>query len=151
VVTGAMYWISCAAILVIVFVTVLDVILRRFGTPIDFAFEVVLGLAGIVIGFALPRTSLERFHVAVEYIDTKFSARWLRRLEVSTRLLGITLFAVIGWNACRLGNHLYNVGQASAVLQIPEFPFAYSLGFCCFVECLVLFYTLSSESREGSL
>ena len=40
-VSRVMYWISCAALAAIVGLTVLDVTLRKFGSPIDFTFEIV--------------------------------------------------------------------------------------------------------------
>ena len=51
-----MYWISGLALASIVFLTVADVILRRFRMPIDWALEVVVLLGAIAIGFSIPQT-----------------------------------------------------------------------------------------------
>ena len=58
------------------------------------------------------------------------------------------IFLIIGWNAIRLGNHLFNSGQYSPILRIPDFPFAYGLSLGCFVECLVLLYTIFQNPEE---
>lgn len=146
-----MYWISCVAIVSIMMLTVLDVTLRRLGTPIDFVFEVVVLLAAIVIGFALPQTSLDKGHVVMEFLNGKLSPRWQRVLNVATRCVGIVTFAIIGWNIIRIGNHLLEVKQVSAILEIPEFPVAYGIGVCCFIECLVLVLDLAQASQEAEL
>ena len=143
-----LYCISCIAIVSIMFLTVLDVILRKVGTPIDFAFEVVCILAGVVIAFALPQTSLTLGHVCVEFLKTRIPKKWMKAVNVFTRCIGIGIFVIIGWNAIRLGNHLLEAGQYSPILKIPEFPLAYGLGLCCFVECLVLFYMLLDNFEE---
>jgi len=147
-VSRVMYWISCAALVSIMGLTVLDVTLRKFGNPIDFTFEIVVFLAAIVIGFALPQTSLEKGHVVMEFLSVKLSQKWQRLLRLTTRLVGIITFAIIGWNIVRIGNHLLEVKQVSPILEIPEFPVAYGVGVCCFVECLVLIFDLVQTSKE---
>jgi TRAP-type C4-dicarboxylate transport system permease small subunit len=144
-----LYVISCVAIVSIVFLTVVDVVLRKIGYPIDFVFEVVVFLAAIVIGFALPQTTLKKGHVAMEFVTSKLSGRGRKILHVGTRCVGIVTFAIIGWNIIGIGNHLHNVKQVSAVLEIPEFPIAYGIGVCCFIECLALLLDLGQGSEEA--
>ncbi len=143
-----MYWVSVFAIVCIVFLTIIDVTMRKFGAPIDFVFEVVCALAGIVIGFALPQTSLDHGHVVVEFLESRLHGRWLRAVHILTRFIGIAIFVIIGWNAIRLGTHLRESGQYSPILQIPDFPLAYGLAVGCFVECLVLFHTIFENVEE---
>ncbi len=144
-----MYWISCMALVSIVALTVLDVTLRKLGNPIDFTFEVVVFLAAIVIGFALPQTSLDKGHVVMEFLTVKLSPAWKKAVHVGTRLVGIITFLIIGWNIMRVGHHLLEVGQTSAILRIPEFPVAYGVGVCCFIECLVLILEIAQTSEEA--
>ena len=144
----SMYWVSVFAIVCIVFLTIIDVTTRKFGAPIDFVFEVVCALAGIVIGFALPQTSLDHGHVVVEFLESRLHGNWLKGAHVLTRCIGIGIFVIIGWNAIRLGTHLRLSGQYSPILQIPDFPLAYGLAVGCFVECLVLVCTMLENPEE---
>jgi len=137
-----LYWISCVSVACIVCITVFDVIMRRAGRPVDFAVEIVILLAGIVIACAFPATSLAKDHVIMEFIVEKLSGKRLTALNTLTRLIGIALFFTIGLSAFKLGNGLRNAGQCSPILLIPEFPLPYTLGVACFVECLVLLYML---------
>src|SRR5512137_1762564 len=90
-----LFWISCTAIAGMVSVTFIDVIMRRSGRPLDFAFEIVCLLAGLVIGFALPATSLNNDHVIMELIE-KLPEKWVKAAHVVSRVMGIAIFATIG-------------------------------------------------------
>ena len=144
-----LFWIACAAAVCIVFVTVFDVIMRRSGHPTDFAIEVVCLLAGVVIAFALPATSLNNDHVIMEFIEKKLSENWLKVAHIISKCVGITIFVIIGMSTFKYGNLVRVSGQCSAILQIPEFPLVYALSLGCFVECLVLFYMLLGNIYPG--
>ena len=69
-----MQWIAGAALIFIMLLTVADVALRLFGRPIVGTYEMV-GLGGaVVIGFALPVTSLLRCHIFVDFFIQNLSA-----------------------------------------------------------------------------
>ncbi len=137
-----LYWISCVSVACIVCITVFDVIMRRAGHPVDFAVEIVILLAGILIACAFPATSLAKDHVIMEFLEGKLPEKLSKTVYGFTRLIGIALFLTIGFSAFKLGNGLRNAGQCSPILLIPEFPLPYTLGIACFVECLVLLYML---------
>jgi TRAP-type transport system small permease protein len=143
-------WISCSAIVAIVFLTVVDVILRRVRHPIDFTFEIIVFLAAIVIGFALPRTSLDKGHVTMEFVTSKVSDKWAKVLFVSTRLMATGMFAIIGWNIILYAGRLRVAGQSSAILKIPEFFVTYAVAFACLVQCLVPLVELFDSSKGVS-
>jgi TRAP-type C4-dicarboxylate transport system permease small subunit len=143
-----MHLLSGIAISAMALITCFDVITRRIGFPFDFPFEVVCALAGIVIGFALPEAALTKAHVTVEYLETKLSAGSFRVFFTITRLLGIGLFAILFMTICRMGIHLHEVKQTSAVLQIPEFFFPFFLATGCLVTCLVLLRETLQKREE---
>ncbi len=148
VISHIMHVCSGIAILAIVMITCFDVIMRRTGFTVDFPYEVIRAVAGIVIAFALPETSLSKAHVAVEYLETKVSPDWFKVTYVFTRGLGIALLLFIGSNAVLLGNHLFKANEHSAVLRIPEFLFPYFLAAGCLAACLAILYRLAHESEE---
>jgi TRAP-type C4-dicarboxylate transport system permease small subunit len=147
--SAIMHVISAIAICAMVLMTCLDVVLRRLGTGVAYPFEIVCALAGIVMAFGLPQTSLSGTHVAVDYLKDKLSSRRFRIVYICTRCLGILLFLIMSWNAARLGNHFHQVNQQSAVLQIPEFFFPYFLAVGSFVTCIVLFHSILSSADGG--
>jgi TRAP-type C4-dicarboxylate transport system permease small subunit len=144
-----MYWIAGTAPTGIMFLTVADVFLRLFKMPILGTYEIVSLLGAVVIGFAIPQTSIDRGQVLMDFLTGRLSSPVQQVLHVLTRLLGIVVFVIIGWNLMVMGNDLRQTGQVSLTLRIPEYPVAYGVGFCCFIECLVLLSELTKRKGEG--
>ena len=131
-------WIALCALTFIMLLTVSDVVLRYFGHPIIGTFEIVGFCGAIVIGFALPLTSWHRGHIFVDFLTLKVSKKIKKTMDVSTRVLCIALFAVVGWNLFIYSSKLYRSGEVSLTIQIPFYPFSYGLGVACFLQCFVL-------------
>ncbi|MGE5842019.1 MAG: TRAP transporter small permease [Deltaproteobacteria bacterium] len=126
------------AITFMMFLTVTDVILRSFRRPIIGTYELVAFSGAIVIGFAVPLTTFLKGHVLVDFFVLKFPKGMRKTVHVVTRLMGIALFFLLGWNMIKLGMDLLRTGEVSLTLQLPFYPVAYGIGVCCFVQCLVL-------------
>ena len=126
------------AITFIMFLTVIDVILRSFRRPIIGTYELVGFSGALVIGFAVPLTTFLKGHMLVDFFVLKFSRGIRNTVHIVTRLLGIGLFSLLGWNLIKLGVDLYRTGEVSLTLQLPFYPVAFGIGFCFFVQCLVL-------------
>ena len=126
-----------AALTFMMFLTVADVLLRIVGRPILGTYEIV-GLAlALVIGFGIPRVSMDRGHVYMEFIVDKLPKNSKMVMLTFTRLLCIALFVIIGYNLFSVGNEFHSSGEVSPTLKLPFFPVAYGVGVCCFIECLV--------------
>ncbi len=126
------------AITFIMFLTVTDVILRSFRRPIIGTYELVAFSGAIVIGFAVPLTTLLKGHVLVDFLVMKFPKEIRSVFHVVTRCLGIGLFSLLGWNLFKVGMDLYRTGEVSLTLQLPFYPVAFGVGVACFVQCFVL-------------
>lgn len=118
--------------------TVLDVILRSFRTPIVGTYELVMFAGGVVIGFSVPFTSWVRGHIFVDFLILRFSQRVRDGFNITTRGLVAILFFLIGWNLIKFGIDLQKSGEVSLTLQMPFYPVAYGIGVCCFVQCIVM-------------
>lgn len=122
----------------IMFITVLDVILRFFRKPIVGTYELV-GFAGaVVIGFAVPLTSWDRAQIYVDFFLDKLPKAGRNLMHLLTRGLSMALFVALGWNLIRIAMDYQRSGEVSATLQLPFYPVAYGLGVVCFLQCLVL-------------
>lgn len=145
-----MYWIAGAALTAMMFLTVADVFLRFFKHPIVGTYEVVSLLGAVVIGFAIPQTTIERGHVLMDFITGRLPFGGRRFFHLITRMFAISTFYIIGWNLYKLGNDLRLNGQVSLTLKIPEYPVAYGIAVCCLFECLVLFSDLILKKERVS-
>ena len=77
------------AITFIMFLTVTDVILRSFRSPIIGTYELVGFSGAIVIGFAVPLTTFLKGHMLVDFFVLKFPKGIRNTVHIVTRLLGI--------------------------------------------------------------
>lgn len=130
--------ISSVALVSIMVLTVADVILRIFKRPITGTYEIVGLLGAVVIGFGIPMTSWIRGHIFVDFLIQRFPQGRRDVVNIFTRLLGVGLFAVAGWNMIIVGMDLYHTGEVSLTRQLPFYPIAYGLAVSCFVQSFVL-------------
>lgn len=122
----------------LILLTLADVVLRGFDRPIPGTYELVALAGAVVAGFSLPSTSWHRQHIYIDFFIEKLGAKAKRAIDVITRLMGMALFSVLGWNLLKFGIDLMRSGEVSLTLQIPFYPIAYGIGACCFIQVLVL-------------
>jgi TRAP-type C4-dicarboxylate transport system permease small subunit len=122
----------------IVGLTVTDVILRAFGSPILGSYEVVALMGALVAGFSLPFTSWVRGHIYVDVLVQRLPRGARNGFHFATRTMGIVFFFLIAWNLVKMGLDLQKSGEVSPTLQIPFYPIVYGVGICCLLQSLVL-------------
>ena len=118
--------------------TCADILLRLFRRPIPGTYEIVGFLGAVVAGLAMAQTTLERGHVAVQVMVTRFSPRVQEIIYLITNLLSLLLFALIAWEAVRYGSDFRASGQVSLTLRMPFYPVVYGIALSAAVVCLVL-------------
>ena len=136
-----------AALTFMMCLTVADVLLRAWGRPILGTYELVSLTLAIVIGFSIPKVSLDRGHVYMEIVLEKLSKRDRAIMNTFTRMLGLVLFAIIGYNLFLIGNEFHASGEVSSTLKLPFFPISYLVGVCCFIECFVFMFDIAKIWR----
>lgn len=123
--------------------TVLDVVLRYLGTPIPGTYELV-GLTGaVVIGFAIPYTSLVRGHIFVEFLIDRLGKNQRAVVLIFAKALILLLFIGLFINLLRIGMSMADTSEVTQILHIPFHPVVYAMAFCCFIECLVMSVDIS--------
>jgi len=122
--------------------TVADVLLRSVARPILGTYEVASILLAVVIGFSIPKVSMDNGHVYMEFLIERLSGRNRALLFTFTRILCIALFFLIGYNLFSVANEFRISGEVSPTIQLPFYPAAYGVGICCFLECLVFLFDI---------
>jgi TRAP-type C4-dicarboxylate transport system permease small subunit len=117
--------------------TVTDVLLRATGHPIIGTYEIVALSLAVVIGFGIPKVSLDKGHVYMEFLLDKLGPRGKDIMNTFTRVLVLILFIFIGYNLFNVGAEFRASGEVSPTIKLPFYPVAYAVGVCCFLECLV--------------
>ena len=129
--------------------TVADVILRVFRRPILGTYEIV-GLMGvIVIAFAMPNTTLQRGHVAVDVVVINLSPSAQAIINLITRILSIILFTLIAWECVHYGKDLKAAGEVSMTLCLPFYPILYGIAFASAIVCVVILSRILQSMARG--
>jgi TRAP-type C4-dicarboxylate transport system permease small subunit len=134
-------WMNAIGGVVLVFMMLLtaaDVALRLFGRPITGTYELVALAGAMVVAFAIPQTTRDNAHIAVDFLVQGRSGRIRNFMFVFTKTMGVVLFLLIAWYLFQKANELYGKGDVTSTLGFPFYPAAYGLAFCCFIESLVL-------------
>jgi TRAP-type C4-dicarboxylate transport system permease small subunit len=136
-ITGILDKIGGLALTLMMLLTVADVLLRAAGRPLVGTYEVVALSLALVIGFTIPKVSLDRGHIRVDLVIERVSRRTKNILNTFTRLICIGLFLIISYNLFAVANELRASGEVSPTIQLPAYPLAYGVAICCFIECFV--------------
>ena len=134
------------ALTAMMLLTVADVAMRAGGRPIMGTYEVVGFALALVIGFSIPKVSLKRQHIYMDFVD-KLSKRNRALMNIFTRILCIILFVLIGYSLFSIGNEFWKSGEVSPTIKLPFFPVAYGVGICCFIECFVFLFEIVKSWR----
>lgn len=136
--TNVMYAFAGVALTLMMLLTVVDVVLRYLGRPIPGSYELVSLCGAIVIGFAIPYTSLVRGHIFVEFLVDSMTKDRRAVVLTFTKILIFLLFVAFGVYLFKMGMGMAESGEVTQILEIPFYPVAYGMGVCCFIECLVM-------------
>lgn len=133
-----LYFVAGVAIVLMMFLTCADVVLRFMRRPIPGTYELVCFLGAVAVAFAMAHTTVQKGHVAVSLVVRLLPPRIQGFIDMLTGTFGFILFALIAWRSVLYANTLRATGEVSLTLQLPFYPFVYGIGFSALAVCLVL-------------
>ena len=141
------YWIStvaavanqlaAAAVVGMMLLTTADVILRFFRCPIPGTYEIVSFLGAVMISFSLAATSINRGHIAVDFLIKKLPPKAAGFIDRVNTVICAVMFILITRYLLLYAADARRVGEVSMTLQIPVYPFIYGIAAGCAVLCAV--------------
>ncbi len=140
--------ISGVSILLIIGITCLDIILRRFGSSIHGAVDIVKILGCLAVSCALPYTTAVKGHIAVEFLFRKLPFIWKIIFDTATRLMALVLFSILCWRSFVVGCRYHHLGTASLTLSIPLCWVLWTMSVAFFAVILVKIYNLTHPGKE---
>lgn len=132
-----------------VIITFVDILMRNLGYPIMGTIEIISFCGAVVIGFAIPYSSLKKSHVCVDILIERINPKSKRIMTIITRAAGALLFLFIGYNFIIFGMSLIRTGQVTPNFRVPFYPIAFGLSLSCFAESMTLVYDLISNILNG--
>jgi TRAP-type C4-dicarboxylate transport system permease small subunit len=132
-------WVGLAGLLVMMFITCIDVIgAKLFLRPVFGAIDIVMLSQVVAISFAAAMTLILGRHVQVEFFITRLPRRVQAVTDSIVFFLGLFFFVLVVWRLCVHGYHFQTGGEMSATARIPLYLFAYGVSFASIPVCLVL-------------
>lgn len=116
---------SCVALMIAL--TVVDVIGRAVGHPVEGAIETTGFLATLVLAFAMPDSHRNRVHIGVDILTRKLSSRALALLDSMTGTAAVVLFVFICRQSFLYAASLAQSGERSMTLRLPVHYFIYAV------------------------
>ena len=135
---------------VIMWLTVVDVILRYNNISITGLFEVIEVLMGILVFAGVPIITAKDGHVAVTILDT-FVGRRLRLVQkISVNLICLTVLSTFAWLLWVKADGLAGYNDVTLFARIPLAPVCYFMSVMTFISIPIQFAMvfLSDERLE---
>lgn len=132
-------WIGYGALLVMMFITCLDVIgAKLFLHPIRGALDTVELSQLVAMAFAAAAALISGRHIEVEFFVVLLPNRVQSGIAFVIHTLGFVLFSLLVWRLAQHGYYLQIGGEGSPTVRIPLAPFAYGAAFACVPVCIAL-------------
>ena len=144
----ALAYVACAALMVMVIVTSIEVVLRIFRLTMTGAYDIVKIAATLTMAAALPYTTAIKGHVAIEYFFHKLGRRGRVVVDTLMRVSAMALFSLLAWGCVDYGKSLRAKGEVSMTLQLPIFWLPYVLAASCVLVVLIKVYHLTHPGRS---
>ena len=135
---------------VIMWLTVVDVVLRYNSISITGLFEVIEVLMGILVFAGVPIITAKDGHVAVTILDT-FVGRRLRLVQkISVNLICVTVLSTFAWLLWIKADGLAGYNDVTLFARIPLAPVCYFMSVMTFISIPIQFAMvfLSDERLE---
>jgi TRAP-type C4-dicarboxylate transport system permease small subunit len=143
-------YIGNAALFVMMCLSTADVVGRYlFNKPITGVFEITEFLMLIIIFSYLALTQSSKSHINVDILVPHLPTKLQLIIERFNHLLCLCFMILITLMGVEKAIELKEVGEASTLLKLPNYPFAYFLVFGCFVFCLEFIADLIMLFKRG--
>ena len=121
-------WIGIAGLLVMMFVTAIDVIgAKVFSWRLLGAIDIVQLSQVMAIAFAAACTLVAERHVRVEFLISRLSSRGRAFFDIIVNFLCSALFGLVIWRLTALGLKFQQTGEGSPTIYAPLLFFAYGI------------------------
>jgi TRAP-type C4-dicarboxylate transport system permease small subunit len=137
------------AVVAMMLLVVGNILLRVVWKPILGTYDFVSFIAAILIAFAIAYCAVLRGHIQVELVVARFPQRVQAIIGSITGILSLGIFALITWQCVVLGNNMWRLGQVSATVHLPFYPYIYGTSFGCALLCVVILVDLIKSLRKA--
>jgi TRAP-type C4-dicarboxylate transport system permease small subunit len=146
--SDSLFFVAGLSIILMVFMTTLDVVMRFFRVPIKGVYDIVTILSAIGISFAIARTTLQKGHIAVNLVTRLLPQKIQNIIAVITNIISFTFLFFLARELWKYGAHLSIIGEVSLTIQIPFYYIIYSISVSIFLVCIIELYDTAKNIIE---
>ena len=129
-------------LVMMVFLTCANILLRQFGVPVRGTFEIMGFLGAVIFAFSLGYSHEKKEHLYVSVIFDRFPEKVKKAARVINSFVCIFFFSLVSWQLAKKALILKNVHEVSETLRIAYYPFILVLSFGVAVLVLYFVYEL---------
>jgi TRAP-type mannitol/chloroaromatic compound transport system permease small subunit len=145
---------AATALLGLMFLTVVDVALRKMGMQIAGSFEFIGWLSAMAMGLSLGYVQLHKGHVAITAISERFRGRTAATAEFISSILSLILVVSLTYYTFRLGIIQKASGSLSETSRLLIYPWVFilaagigALGLALLADCIRSFTTIIQPKK----
>lgn len=127
---GGMFLVGMVAL------TCANIISRVVWLPIRGTFELMGYFGAVVASAALAYTQLNRGHIAVNVLISRFSRKTQRCLNAFNNAACTLFFALVTWQMVLKAHGFMTTGEVSETLRVIFYPFTFAVAVGCGVMAL---------------
>ncbi len=130
-------------LVVMVLLVAVDVVSRRiFNSPLPSSLELIEILLVIVVFFSVAYTGTQKGHISMDILVSRFPPKTQGIINAVNYILALGLFIFISWKTVIQALNVWKLGRATAILEIPLYPFVLIVAFGSALLALVIFIQL---------
>ncbi|MGQ9857528.1 MAG: TRAP transporter small permease subunit [Thermodesulfobacteriota bacterium] len=131
-------WIGGIALLGMTALACINMILRPMGTPLAGAYELIGFLGAMVVAFSLGHSQVNKAHISVDILATRYSEGTKRLIDAINSLLCTIFFLLVSWKTAHYATDIWRRGETSETLRMIYHPFVYAVSLCCLLLAFLL-------------
>lgn len=137
-INGLQVFLGGCFLVMMIFLTCANILLRQFGVPVRGTFEIMGFLGAVIFAFSLGYSHEKKEHLYVSIIFDRFPEKVKKAARVINSFVCIFFFSLVSWQLGKKALILKNVHEVSETLRIAYYPFILVLSFG--VSVLVLHF-----------
>jgi len=131
-------WLAGGALVSMMLISVINIVLRIVSRPFGGTTEMVGWLAALTAAFALGYTQMNKGHVAIDLLVSRFSHRTRAVLDSMISFIILALAVLAARQLTVHAGNLWQRGSLSETMHIAYFPFTYVVAFSFLFLALTL-------------
>ena len=136
--------IGSVVIVAVMFLTVADVVGRRFlNKPVTASYEISEMLLVIVMFSTIAYCQLLRGHVSIDLLVSRLRQKTQAVINSLVYIIFLVTFGILSWQLYIYAIELVEKNWVTGTILLPVYPFAFIAAIGCTLLCLVVFMHLT--------